>query len=131
MSIASVRRLLNLDRAMVHTKYFGVIQLLIIERNYLTQLINKLEMKNFKRILIIAFIGSGSLAMVGCGGATSGNTEAKEVAVESHGEGTAYTSAYVCPMHCKDSGSDQAGNCPACGMDYVSQADHANDGHAH
>lgn len=48
-----------------------------------------------------------------------------------HGEGKEYTSAYVCPMHCKDSGGDQAGTCPVCGMDYVSQADHAKDGHKH
>ncbi|MCB0515439.1 MAG: heavy metal-binding domain-containing protein [Chitinophagales bacterium] len=33
--------------------------------------------------------------------------------------GPEYTSAYVCPMHCKGSGSDVAGKCPACGMDYV------------
>ncbi|MCB9251366.1 MAG: hypothetical protein H6605_02805 [Flavobacteriales bacterium] len=30
-----------------------------------------------------------------------------------------YTSAYVCPMHCEGSGSDTAGQCQVCGMDYV------------
>ncbi len=33
--------------------------------------------------------------------------------------GPEYTSAYVCPMHCKGSGSDAPGECPTCGMDYV------------
>lgn len=30
-----------------------------------------------------------------------------------------YTSAYICPMHCEGSGSDSAGTCPTCQMDYV------------
>lgn len=29
-----------------------------------------------------------------------------------------YTSAYVCPMHCKGSGSSEPGECPECGMEY-------------
>lgn len=32
--------------------------------------------------------------------------------------GIEYTSKYICPMHCKGSGSDQPGVCPVCGMDY-------------
>ena len=27
--------------------------------------------------------------------------------------------AYQCPMHCEGSGSDSAGICPVCNMDYV------------
>ncbi|MCB0686542.1 MAG: hypothetical protein KDC53_08455 [Saprospiraceae bacterium] len=49
----------------------------------------------------------------------------------AHGEGKEYTSAYVCPMHCEGSGSDQAGTCPKCGMDYVAQSEHVKDGHKH
>ncbi|MDX1407283.1 MAG: heavy metal-binding domain-containing protein [Saprospiraceae bacterium] len=49
----------------------------------------------------------------------------------AHGEGVAFTSAYVCPMHCEGSGSDKPGTCPACGMDYVAHADHVADGHKH
>lgn len=30
-----------------------------------------------------------------------------------------YTSTYICPMHCEGSGSDSAGICPICEMDYV------------
>ena len=48
-----------------------------------------------------------------------------------HNTGKEYTAAYVCPMHCEGSGSDQAGICPACGMDYVAQAEHVKDGHKH
>ncbi len=48
-----------------------------------------------------------------------------------HGEGKEYTSAYVCPMHCEGSGSEEAGKCPVCGMDYVAQAEHTGDGHTH
>ncbi|MEO6189246.1 MAG: heavy metal-binding domain-containing protein [Saprospiraceae bacterium] len=32
--------------------------------------------------------------------------------------GTEFTSQYVCPMHCKGSGSDHPGKCPVCEMDY-------------
>jgi len=45
--------------------------------------------------------------------------------------GKEYTSAYVCPMHCKDSGSDTTGICPVCGMDYVPHHEHTSDGHKH
>lgn len=30
-----------------------------------------------------------------------------------------YSSAFICPMHCKGSGSDSAGTCPVCNMNYV------------
>jgi hypothetical protein len=35
-----------------------------------------------------------------------------------------YASAFVCPMHCKGSGSDTAGKCPVCEMDYVANEDY-------
>lgn len=49
----------------------------------------------------------------------------------AHGEGAPFTSAYVCPMHCENSGSDTEGKCPTCGMSYVALADHVKDGHKH
>ncbi len=52
-------------------------------------------------------------------------------AAKPHGEGKEYTSAYICPMHCEGSGSDQPGSCPVCGMDYIAQAEHVKDGHSH
>ena len=93
-----------------------------------------------------------ALALASCGG-KSGNThshngephsheeadhdghahgdEAAANIGETHTEGKAYTSTYVCPMHCEGSGSDQPGNCPVCGMDYVARAEHLQDGHGH
>jgi uncharacterized lipoprotein YehR (DUF1307 family) len=61
---------------------------------------------------------------------------ATEMAVEtaaevSHGEGKEFTSAYVCPMHCADSGSDEAGECQVCGMAYVALAEHTGNDHKH
>lgn len=41
-----------------------------------------------------------------------------------------FTSAYICPMHCKGSGSDQPGKCPVCGMEYVKNKN-AKDTHDH
>ena len=35
-----------------------------------------------------------------------------------------YASAYICPMHCKGSGSDEPGTCPVCKMDYVKNSKH-------
>ena len=61
--------------------------------------------------------------------AACGGENATEAA--AHGEGKEYTSAYVCPMHCEGSGAEEAGTCPACGMDYVAQAEHTGDGHSH
>jgi hypothetical protein len=55
--------------------------------------------------------------------------------------GPEYTSTFICPMHCKGSGSDKPGKCPVCGMDYVANEDldnvssggdgHDHDGHDH
>ena len=48
-----------------------------------------------------------------------------------HGDGAAFTSDYVCPMHCEGSGGDQAGTCPVCNMDYATLIEHTKDGHSH
>jgi hypothetical protein len=45
--------------------------------------------------------------------------------------GKEYTSAYVCPMHCKGSGSDTTGTCPICGMEYIPSGDSSHEGHKH
>ncbi len=37
--------------------------------------------------------------------------------------GPEFTSAFVCHMHCKGSGSDKPGKCPVCEMDYVKNDD--------
>lgn len=45
--------------------------------------------------------------------------------------GSEYTSEYICPMHCKGSGSESTGECPICGMDYVINKDIDHSGHDH
>jgi len=93
-------------------------------------------MKSIKKfgILFTIFLAVG---LWSCGGNTHADHDhghehgdAMEMS-STHGESKEYTSAYVCPMHCEGSGSDQAGTCPKCGMDYVAQADHVKDGHTH
>ena len=82
-------------------------------------------MKNFKIILFsFTFILAG-FAFTSC---NSSSAKAKD--------GKEYTSAYICPMHCPESGSDSAGKCPVCTMDYVANKDykaeeHNHDGHDH
>lgn len=57
--------------------------------------------------------------------------EGASTVMQAHGNGPEYTSPYVCPMHCKGSGSDKPGKCPVCGMDYVPLKEHMKDGHKH
>lgn len=79
-------------------------------------------MKFIKGIKLLTLLLALSWATFSCGGGTDAS---------AHGEGKEYTSAYVCPMHCDGSGSEEMGQCPVCGMDYVAQADHVEDGHSH
>ena len=101
-------------------------------------------MKSLKSIGALALLFSLVFFVVSCGGNSSHGHDAtqNEAAHEGHdhdaahsdahhGEGKEYTSAYVCPMHCEGSGSEEPGNCPVCGMDYVAQAEHVKDGHSH
>ena len=84
-------------------------------------------MKNFKSILV-ALVVVASVTMTSCkDGKTT--TEVKTETTEK--QGSEYTSAYVCPMHCKDSGSDKEGKCGTCGMAYVKNEDHKANGHKH
>ena len=78
-------------------------------------------MKYFGIIFLFIALSATSIAISSCGG-NSSNTEQ---------QGKEYTSAYVCPMHCEGSGSDEAGKCPVCGMGYVKNEDHKADGHKH
>lgn len=92
-----------------------------------------------KKFLFLTMI-TLSLGALACGGHdhnhddhqhNHNSTQTESGEAKAHGEGKEYTSAYVCPMHCEGSGSDQAGQCPACGMDYVAQSEHTHDGHTH
>lgn len=64
----------------------------------------------------------------GTGSADNSNADTENATGEA---GPEYTSNYICPMHCTGSGSDKAGKCPTCGMDYVmnENAKGASDGH--
>ena len=74
-----------------------------------------------------------TFAFTACGGSAATTETATETDIQEtpHGEGKEFTSAYVCPMHCNGSGSDAAGECPVCGMDYVAKAEHMENGHKH
>ncbi|MDP4711656.1 MAG: hypothetical protein NWS63_10710 [Saprospiraceae bacterium] len=93
-------------------------------------------MKILNVILMLALAWS----VVACGGEapTQEQTDAVETVApeaaapaEAGGKGPEFTSAYVCPMHCKGSGSDEPGKCPVCGMDYMANTNHGTDGHDH
>ncbi len=92
-------------------------------------------MKLLTSIKVLTVLISLSILTLSCGGnADQNQDDHKHDATQTeahHGEGKEYTSAYVCPMHCKDSGAEEAGKCPVCGMDYVAQAEHTKDGHKH
>jgi len=98
-------------------------------------------MKLFKISITSIFI-SIALIMSSCGQGTGqsqhghdhdhdGDHENHQVSEINHGEGAAFSSHYVCPMHCAGSGSEEGGNCPVCGMVYVKLEDHIKDGHTH
>ena len=73
-------------------------------------------MKSLKLIMTILVFGLFTMSMFSCGGNKKSASADSEQAEAKQGK--EYTSAYICPMHCKDSGSDKPGKCPACGMDY-------------
>ena len=82
-------------------------------------------MKNLKIVILAISLLIIGFAFSSCGGSASikaGDTEQ---------QGKEYTSAYICPMHCEGSGSDAAGTCPVCGMDYVKNEKHGHEGHDH
>ena len=73
-------------------------------------------MKYLKIILLVLAFSATSIAISSCGGNSKNTDNTKQ-------QGKEYTSAYVCPMHCEGSGSEEAGICPVCGMDYVLNED--------
>ncbi len=81
-------------------------------------------MKNLKIVFLFLAFASMSLAFSSCSNGSNSADKTEKTGKE-------YTSAYVCPMHCPDSGSDKAGTCPVCKMDYVKNEEHKEDGHAH
>ncbi len=92
-------------------------------------------MKTLLSLMTFALMLTLGITMISCGG------NKIEKATDTNGK--EYTSAYICPMYCKGSGSAQPGKCPACKMDYIANAkvqqnkghnhnhDHNHDGHDH
>jgi hypothetical protein len=72
-------------------------------------------MKNSKISFVLFALFALSMTFTSCGNKTNQVSDQK---------GKEYTSAFICPMHCEGSGSDQAGKCPVCGMDYVKNPAH-------
>ncbi len=73
-----------------------------------------------KKLIFALFVGL-ALQITACGGkhGETQNSGAQQEAPAQDQSGPEYTSAYICPMYCPGSGSDQPGKCPKCGMDYV------------
>lgn len=80
-------------------------------------------MKAFKIMLLVLTFSFASASIYSCG--------SKTTSADTDKQGKEYTSAYICPMHCEGSGSETAGKCPVCGMDYVKNDNHNHDGHNH
>jgi ABC-type uncharacterized transport system substrate-binding protein len=66
------------------------------------------------KILTLSFCFLISLSISSCNSANTGKNKIEKTSIK----GKEYTSKYICPMYCKDSGSTEMGTCPACKMDY-------------
>ena len=96
-------------------------------------------MKYFKTILLFVAMLVTSAALSSCGN-KAGDTAQQEKQEpqeqqaqegQTAQQGKEYTSAYICPMHCEGSGSDEPGKCPKCGMEYVKNEGHGDAMHDH
>ena len=83
------------------------------------------RMSKFFKSLLVAIALMAVVTMVSC----KDNKTKTETTTEKQGK--EYTSAYVCPMHCKDSGGDKEGKCGTCGMTLVKNEDHTTNEHTH
>ncbi len=77
-------------------------------------------MKNSKLKFVLIAVFAVGISLNSCGNKSKNSTKTEQ----NEKLGKEYTSDYVCPMHCKGSGSDKAGKCPVCEMDYVKNEDH-------
>ena len=88
-------------------------------------------MKTYKLILTVMAFALLSFTTTSCGNSKKSEQAKTENSSAAEQQGKEYTSAYICPMHCKGSGSDKPGDCPVCGMAYKKKEDHKSDGHKH
>ena len=79
-------------------------------------------MKKIKLMLTIAVLATALFVIQSCENKKTKKSATTETKMEKTGK--EYTSAYICPMHCKGSGSDKEGECPKCGMGYVKNENH-------
>ncbi|MBN1252456.1 MAG: hypothetical protein JXR51_05760 [Bacteroidales bacterium] len=93
-------------------------------------------MKNFK-LIFIALIAFSMFGIFACNSSSDNqnneNIDSTEIiSTENNVEtldstenvnagnlGNEYTAKYICPNHCKGSGSDKEGECPVCGMELM------------
>ncbi len=80
-------------------------------------------MKNL--LLIIALLVSITFMPACSSNTTEQNTETTTSENAAATDSTQQL-AYVCPMRCEGSGSDQPGKCKVCDMDLVKNPDHKN-----
>jgi len=74
-----------------------------------------------KSQLVMILLGAAFM-LTACGESAQSKkarTEHEHLNRSVNHSGPEYTSKYICPMHCKGSGSDTTGICPVCKMDYV------------
>lgn len=80
-------------------------------------------MKLFKSVLTVLLFTFALSFVSSCGNDGGTNKATTEQSESDEKLGPEYTSAYICPMHCEGSGSDEPGKCPVCGMDYKKNED--------
>ena len=88
-------------------------------------------MKSYKFIMVLMAFALVSFGLSSCGNSKKTEKANVENVSDVDQQGKEYTSAYICPMHCKGSGSDKPGECPVCGMAYKKNEKTTNDGHDH
>jgi len=75
-------------------------------------------MRKILQLFLFATLLAGTSTVIySCGGSNTASEQQQQ-------QGKEYTSAYICPMHCAGSGSEEPGKCPVCGMDYVKNETH-------
>jgi len=88
---------------------------------------------SIQKIAFMAILFSLSIWATACGHSHDHGNAQQQEEQQVDRSGPEYTSAYICPMHCPGSGSEQPGKCPKCEMDYIANKDHDHDheGHDH
>lgn len=87
-------------------------------------------MKSLKLIMTIMVFGLLTMSMYSCGENVKAENAKTEQTKDGSKQGKEYTSAYICPMHCDGSGSDEPGKCPVCGMDYKKNENSEKEDHS-